>query len=182
MGNPLATDPEVPSKIQATRKGGKFKVSKDPLVPGTAAVAEPSPGGQSPGRAVQGDPGNVVPMKGEGPAAEVRTEHASGPKPSQPVVQPVPQVQDEKFGALPETYHHDSLFLTARDPRWLFSYWDLNWSRVAAHEMRDGRQAYYLRVARLSGEVETLVEIHPGARNWYVPVRDGGTVYTAELG
>ena len=182
MGNPLATDPEVPSKTQATRKGGKFKVSKDPLVPGTAAVAEPSPGGQSPGRAVQGDPGNVVPMKGEGPAAEVRTEHASGPKPSQPVVQPVPQVQDEKFGALPETYHHDSLFLTARDPRWLFSYWDLNWSRVAAHEMRDGRQAYYLRVARLSGEVETLVEIHPGARNWYVPVRDGGTVYTAELG
>jgi hypothetical protein len=48
--------------------------------------------------------------------------------------------------------------------------------------MRDGRQAYYLRVALLSGEVETLVEIHPGARNWYIPVRQGGTAYVAELG
>ncbi len=165
MGKPLATDPDVPSKTQASPKSGKFKVSKEPLVEASQLVVVPSVNGQK--------------HSAHGSA----TAPLRRPAPIQPphVQQPPPDFQ-ENFGPLPETYHHDSLFLTARDPRWLFSYWDFDWSRVAADQMRDGRQAYYLRVTRLSGEVETLVEIHPGARNWYVPVRDGGTTYVAELG
>jgi len=46
--------------------------------------------------------------------------------------------QEENFGPLPATYRHDTLFLTARDPRWLFSYWDFDWDRIAADEMREG--------------------------------------------
>ena len=90
--------------------------------------------------------------------------------------------QEENFGPLPATYHQDTLFLTARDPRWLFSYWDFDWNRVPATQMRDGRRSYFLRVMRHGGQVETLVEINPSARNWYVPVSQADTVYTSELG
>jgi hypothetical protein len=48
--------------------------------------------------------------------------------------------------------------------------------------MRDGRQAYYLRVTKRTGAVESIVEIHPNARNWYLPVHQGNTDYRAELG
>jgi hypothetical protein len=90
--------------------------------------------------------------------------------------------QTENFGPLPESYHHDTLFLVARDPRWLFSYWDFDWSRIPASAMRDGRQAYFLRVLKRSGLAESIVEIHPSARNWYLPVHHGNTHYRAELG
>jgi hypothetical protein len=83
---------------------------------------------------------------------------------------------------LPQTYHQDALFLIARDPRWLFAYWDFDWGRVAPSSMRDGRVAYFLRVTRESGEVESIVEIHPGARNWYLPVQRANTAYRAALG
>ncbi len=167
MGNPLATDPDVLPKTQATRKGGKFKVAQEPLVTATPSVVDHNP--------AQGVQHKVL----------VDTDHG---KAKGGVTAPVTRLDppsvlvEEKFGVLPDTYHQNTLFLTARDPRWLFSYWDLNWEQVSAQEMRDGRRAYYLRVTRRSGEVETLVEIHPGARNWYVPVRDGATAYCAELG
>ncbi|MEK0447086.1 MAG: hypothetical protein RLZZ399_2407 [Verrucomicrobiota bacterium] len=88
----------------------------------------------------------------------------------------------ENFGPLPATYHHDTLFLTARDPRWLFAYWDFDWGRVPASRMREGRNAYFLKVTRKDGLLEALVEINPSARNWYVPVSTAGMCYVAELG
>lgn len=174
MGKPFATDPEVLPETQVApkggKKGGKFKVSQQPLVKGVPPDS--------------GD--HLIPHKEDFARAVQDGVAAVSTPPLKPAGQGTPSpeaaILEEKFGALPQTYHQDSLFLTARDPRWLFSYWDLNWSQVPGGEMRDGRQAYYLRVSRRSGEVETLVEIHPGARNWYVPVRDAGTVYAAELG
>jgi hypothetical protein len=166
MGNPLSATPEVPSKTQASRKGGKFKVSQQPLLEAgyvhMAPVADPHP-------AHNGGSATV----GESVAGQFAPQnHGSGHG----------TLLEENFGALPATYHRDTLFLTARDPSWLFTYWDIDSERVPASEMRDGRRAYFVRVLRRSGEVETLVEVNPGARNWYIPVRDGGTTYIAELG
>lgn len=91
-------------------------------------------------------------------------------------------VQEESFGPLPASYHQDALFLTARDPRWLFCYWDFQWDRVSGEDMREGRRAYFLRVIRAGGQVEALVEINPAARNWYVPVSHADASYVSELG
>src|SRR5271165_3275538 len=33
----------------------------------------------------------------------------------------------EDLGELPQSYGDDTLFLIARDPHWMFSYWDVNW-------------------------------------------------------
>ncbi|MGC3989508.1 MAG: DUF4912 domain-containing protein [Chthoniobacteraceae bacterium] len=81
----------------------------------------------------------------------------------------------EDLGPLPETYHEDVLYLVARDPHWLFAYWDVNWT-VA------GSAKYYLKIF-VSGKIEVAtVEIKPEARNWYVEVGNASTTYFAELG
>jgi uncharacterized protein len=167
MGNPLSASPEVPLKTQAPRKGGKFKVSQQPLLETERPLPTVEPRSDTSGsRAVVA----VESGNGNGKTAQHSPAARHG------------TLVEENFGPLPTTYHRDSLFLTARDPRWLFSYWDIDGERVPASEMRDGRRAYFLRVLRPSGEVETLVEVNPGARNWYIPVREGGTTYVAELG
>jgi hypothetical protein len=167
MGNPLSASPEVPSKTQAARKGGRFKVSQQPLLAtGPTLPASSSETGSNGG--------------GFHSFAPAAADNGASAQPGQPQHQGV--LLEENFGPLPASYHRDLLFLTARDPRWLFSYWDIDCDRVPASEMRDGRRAYFLRVLRRSGEVETLIEVNPGARNWYIPVREGGMTYVAELG
>src|SRR5580692_4119575 len=76
----------------------------------------------------------------------------------------------EDLGTLPASYQEDTLFLIARDPRWLFSYWDFDWSRYAPAEMRYGYAQFFLKISRSAGGQEAMVEINPTARNWYVPV------------
>lgn len=88
----------------------------------------------------------------------------------------------ESLGELPTTYNFDTLFLTARDPRWLFCYWDFDWTRIPSGAFRYGVPMFYLKISRVLGGEETTLEIKPEARNWYVPVNSANTLYFAELG
>lgn len=83
----------------------------------------------------------------------------------------------EDLGDLPQSYGGNKLFLVARDPHWLFSYWDIQWAPAQA---RDGK--YYLKLFKADGAEEFTTEIHPEARNWYLPVNQAGATYYAELG
>src|ERR1700678_3029092 len=51
----------------------------------------------------------------------------------------------EDLGELPETYFEDALYLVARDPRWLFSYWDFNWAKYPASAFRGGVKQFFLK-------------------------------------
>jgi hypothetical protein len=88
----------------------------------------------------------------------------------------------EDLGELPVTYLEDRLFLTARDPRWLFAYWDFDWAKVPGGAFRYGVPMFFLRISRTNGAEEVCIEIKPEARNWYVPVNSPGTSYFADLG
>jgi len=88
----------------------------------------------------------------------------------------------EDLGALPATYEEDTLFLIARDPRWLFAYWDFDWSKYPVSSMRYGYAQFFLKISRSSGEQEAMVEVNPAARNWYVPVNHPDSIYTSEIG
>jgi hypothetical protein len=92
---------------------------------------------------------------------------------------PAPEYED--LGALPNSYQEDVLFLVARDPRWLFAYWDFDTSRYPGSAMRYGYPQFFLRILR-GTEVEGTVEINADARNWYVPVHSPDTDYLAEIG
>src|SRR5438105_238414 len=52
----------------------------------------------------------------------------------------------EELGELPSSYDHDTVFLIARDPQWLFTYWDVNWAPHPASAMKDGERKVYLKV------------------------------------
>ncbi len=88
----------------------------------------------------------------------------------------------EDLGELPASYRQDTLFLVARDPRWLFSYWDFDWARYRPATMRGGVAQFFLRLTTTVGADAGLIEIKPEARNWYVPVAEPGTGYVAEIG
>ena len=111
-------------------------------------------------------------------AAEDAHKYDIAAEPPAPAVQPA----YEDLGELPVSYRQDALFLAARDPRWLFSYWDFDWGQYAGAEMRGGVAQFFLRVTTAAGAEEALVEIKPEARNWYVPVAQPATAYVAEIG
>ncbi len=90
---------------------------------------------------------------------------------------PAPAYED--LGELPQTYGDDTLFLIARDPHWMFAYWDVNWS---AWISKAALGKFYLKLYGEDGSAELTTEIHPDARNWYLPVKNAGSPYFSELG
>jgi len=90
---------------------------------------------------------------------------------------PAPAFED--LGELPQSYGDDTVFLIARDPHWMFSYWDVNWP---AWQPKAALGKFYLKLFGADGAAELTTEIHPEARNWYLPVKHAGSPYFAELG
>lgn len=86
----------------------------------------------------------------------------------------------EDLGSLPFHYGSNSLFLIARDPHWLFSYWDIDWEAYPANRMQGGK--VILRVYNSDGAEVYCADINEDARNWYVPVPPGKANFYAEIG
>jgi hypothetical protein len=91
--------------------------------------------------------------------------------------------QEEHLGELPDAYGTGNLFLTARDPHWLYVYWDLNWQQMADFrgQAADGRML--LRIFEKNhGDPFQVLTLGHDSRNWYIPVNKAATTYRAELG
>src|SRR5690606_17212261 len=86
----------------------------------------------------------------------------------------------EELGSLPPGYGSRSLYLVARDPHWLFCYWDIDWTEYEAHRQAGGK--VHLRLFTPVGEEVHCEEITPDARNWFIPVARGNSVFYGELG
>jgi hypothetical protein len=103
--------------------------------------------------------------------------YALGPTPPG---QHVPPAESE----LPEAYGTQQLFLTARDPHWLYAHWDLSQAQLKKYNGLSADGHLVLRVYRGTLEATPLTEIHvhPESRNWFVPVPDAGAKYLSALG
>ncbi|MEN9469814.1 MAG: hypothetical protein RL630_1547, partial [Verrucomicrobiota bacterium] len=77
----------------------------------------------------------------------------------------------DKLGSLPHSYGTNSIFLAAQDPRWLFTYWDIDISRHPGGPC-------HLRLEDEIGEIEQEITVPFETRNWYVPVKTAGKSYT----
>jgi len=87
----------------------------------------------------------------------------------------------EDLGTLPTSYGSKVLFLVARDPQWLFCYWDVDWSEYPTSRMQHGK--VLLKVYEVSKEKEVYcTEVSPDARNWYISAERGNATFYAELG
>jgi hypothetical protein len=101
-----------------------------------------------------------------------------------PATSPPKQVfLEEHLGELPEAYGTGRLFLTARDPHWLYAYWDLSWQQMADCRSRaaDGRLLLRVFEQNRAAPVQELT-LHHDSRNWYIPVDKAATTYRAEMG
>ncbi|MFZ9919615.1 MAG: DUF4912 domain-containing protein [Terrimicrobiaceae bacterium] len=87
----------------------------------------------------------------------------------------VARVDIDKLGSLPHSYGTNSIFLAAQDPRWLFTYWDIDISRHPGGPC-------HLRVLDENGAIDQEITVPFEARNWYVPVKEAGKKYGVELG
>jgi hypothetical protein len=78
----------------------------------------------------------------------------------------------DQLGELPSGY--GQMFVVARDPHWLFTYWDFDYAAFPQS------RRLLLQVYR-GPELETTVEINEIARNWYIPVQYADADYRVEF-
>jgi len=85
---------------------------------------------------------------------------------------------------LPEAYGTRRLFLTARDPHWLYAHWDLTREQQSKLNAKssDGHLILRLYPGKLEGHPVCEIHVHPESRHWFAHVERAGTSYAAELG
>jgi hypothetical protein len=90
----------------------------------------------------------------------------------------------EEPGELPEAYGTKRLFLTARDPQWVYAHWDLTREQQNKYNAlsTDGHLILRVYSGSMAGERAAQAHVHPDSRHWFVHVGRGGTKYVAELG
>jgi hypothetical protein len=85
---------------------------------------------------------------------------------------------------LPEAYGTKKLFLTARDPHWLYAHWDLTREqqlKLNAHSV-DGHLIVRIYDGKVEGHPICDIHVHPESRHWFAHVERAGNSYAAELG
>jgi hypothetical protein len=85
---------------------------------------------------------------------------------------------------LPESYGTGRLFLTARDPHWLYAHWDFTREEQFRHNARSVDRHLVLRVHAATQPDRPIAEyhVHPESKHWFVHVEQAGENYSAELG
>lgn len=95
-----------------------------------------------------------------------------------------PPTQNFSGGELPESYGTRKLFLTARDPHWLYAHWDL--TREQQNEYNnlstDGHLVLRIFAGKIAGHAACEIHVHPESRHWFAHVEQAGASYAAELG
>ncbi|HTX20745.1 MAG TPA: DUF4912 domain-containing protein [Candidatus Aquilonibacter sp.] len=120
---------------------------------------------------LEGDAPVPTPVSGPG------QKYALGPTPPS---QSFPTAESE----LPESYGTKKLFLTARDPHWIYAHWDL----TQAQQLKlnalssDGHLVLRIYPHKLEGHPLYEIHVHPESRHWFAHVERAGDSYVAELG
>jgi Domain of unknown function (DUF4912) len=82
---------------------------------------------------------------------------------------------------LPRSYGAPLLFAIPRDPRTLFTYWNVDWSNLFSESEPMDRQVY-LRIKAADGSDESEAAIEPMLGSYYAEVLQPGGEYQTELG
>jgi hypothetical protein len=146
-------------------------------------AAAPAPAAAKPKRTTKVKPMKIPPilLEGDAPPAPAVSgpgqRYALGPTPAVAPASPA-------GGELPESYGTQQLFLAARDPHWLYAYWDFSREQLKKYNGLSADGHLVLRVYRGTAEGEPLshIHLHPESRTWFAPVPAAGAKYLAELG
>lgn len=85
---------------------------------------------------------------------------------------------------LPTSYGTGKLFLTARDPHWLYAHWDIPLREQFQHNARSVDRHLILRlyVNEPVGKPVSEIHVHPESHHWFAPVEQAGAQFVGELG
>ncbi|HEX5219662.1 MAG TPA: DUF4912 domain-containing protein [Verrucomicrobiae bacterium] len=85
---------------------------------------------------------------------------------------------------LPTSYDTGRLFLAARDPHWIYAYWDINPTVQFQYNARSQDRHLILRMHErdLSSKPAVEIHVHPESRHWFAHVERAGEQYVADLG
>lgn len=91
---------------------------------------------------------------------------------------------DEANATLPESYGTGKIYLTARDPHWLYANWDFTREEQFRHNAASVDRHLVLRIHLAPAVEAPLAEyhVHPESKHWFVHVERAGTAYVTELG
>ncbi len=170
---PLETA-EAPKPVP---KRGRVAAKTKPAVKSAPPVVHRVPRRRAPAKV------DVPPILLEGdqtlppPAAGPGEKYSLGPS-------PVVQQFDDAENELPEAYGTQKLFLTARDPHWLYAHWDLTREQQSMLnvESGDGHLVLRLYANDMAGHPAYEIHVHPDSRHWFAHVERAGDSYVAELG
>jgi hypothetical protein len=155
------------SALEAVSTPLKTKRAVKPRIGGTTRTKKI----QVPAILLEGDRPAPPPISGPG------QKYALGPVPP---AQPFETAEAE----LPDGYGTRQLFLTARDPHWLYAHWDLTREQQARCNTRSADGHLVLRVYshKIEGHPINEIHVHPESRHWFAHVERAGNPYGAELG
>ena len=159
--------PRPPSKTKkaATKKAGSAKNG----APKKPALKKKSPMAGSPAPRLRESP---LPVDQSAHKFVLQPFTPSAPEPELPAY--------EYLGELPESYGTRRLFLAARDPRWLYAYWDFSWQQLRDAEQESPEGKVFLQIYIPGAERVHQIQVFPGSKEWYLPVHRPATLFQAE--
>jgi hypothetical protein len=167
-----------PKKVSATTEETAAKTTKseakaDAKAPAKAKKAAKAAAPEMPSVLLEGDAPTRTTASGPG------QRYALGPS-----TPPAHFGSVDDLGELPEAYGTGRLFLTARDPHWVYAHWDLTREQLQKYNALSTDRHLIVRVYlnAVGGQVVTEVHVHPESRNWFVHVGRGGSRFAGELG
>lgn len=113
------------------------------------------------------------------PLKEKKSEAPSSPTP------PRTHSPYDDLGDLPESYGTGRLFFTARDPQWLYAYWDYSWQQLEEMRRMARNGELKLRIHAGSDSQSPIcqeITMNPAARSWFLKVDQSNANYYAEFG
>lgn len=164
-----APKPELTTKVKRpARIAATAMKSKRPTAPRKTR----QPKLEIPAILLAGDPS---PVSVSGPGQRYALGPAAAPAHAGPTAE---------SGELPESYGTAKLWLTARDPQWLYAHWDLTAAQQREYnvESDDGHLIVRVFEREILGEPLVTQHVHPESRNWFVHVGRGGSKFVAQLG
>jgi hypothetical protein len=143
------------------------------------------------------------------PVGSISSSNATEPEPAISTVQLVEEVQPDSpennshppepvsspppsASALPSGYDDNRFVLLARDPHWLYAYWDFSTEEIRTALTKLGSQEVrpilrifdvtYIDFNGTNAWNSVDIELTPFATTWYIPVSQPDASYCAEMG
>ncbi len=172
-----ATAKAQPKRVRATAARAKTKSAPAAKRPGTKRTAVKT-------RTTPRQAALIIPpilLEGDLPIAPT----VGGPG-EKFALGPTPPAQHFEAGRdeLPEGYGTKRLYLTARDPHWLYANWDLSREQQVRYNKQsvDGHLILRIYPDAPVGQPLSEIHVHPESRHWFAHVENAAAKYAAEIG